>query len=209
MKILPLVILGVILLPLNSLAFKEGMTFDGVEIGLGYSHGGIGFEAGFEKKFTENLDLYVWGGFGGLNSRLGTGGGLQSEIHVNLFTRNFLSITLCGLVGGDIFTFRDSGLTTFGIGTGSYGLLSLDFRKENVPISLSLGLGPLIYLSETFKLSVYYTTSFSIYIEDIALQIGVCSRFAGFTVRLPLSLFKQEKRKQKFSTEFAITPQGL
>ncbi len=179
-KILPLA-LALLFMSSAALGFKEAILNKGLEIGMGYAYRGFGFEIGFEQKLSDKIDLYPWLVFGGLGKDVGFG--LQVDLPITVFKQNLFSIAVGPFVGMDIIAPRNE-TVKFDFDMGGYGLFSFDFRKENVPVSFSLGFGPNISFSENPSFGIFYSVNISVYLDGIIIQIGGNNKFAGLDIKI-------------------------
>lgn len=175
----------------NTFGFKEAIYNKGLEIGIGYAFGGFGFEVGFERKINQNIDLYPWIRFGGIGGYYtytdvrydsSFGIGFQADLPISIYSQSFFTIAISPLAGADIVFIPRT--TLFWFNLGAYGLFSFDLRKEKIPLSISFGVGPDLYVGRNFGFSVYWVLAFSFYIEDLVIQIGGNSKFAGLALKL-------------------------
>lgn len=181
-----LLTITLLLMSTYSFAFKEVMTSKGLEIGVGYVYRGFGFEIGFEKKLSDKIDIYPWIDFGGIGNELGFG--LQIDLPITVFKYDLFSIAISPFIGMDLIVNRTNQVNLdFDLGT--YGLFSFDFRKENVPISFTIGFGPNVSFSANPGFGIFYTINMSVYLGEIILQVGGNSKFAGITVKIPAASF--------------------
>lgn len=175
-----------LVISLTSFGFKEVMLNKGLEVGMGYVYSGFGIELGFERKLSDKIDIYPWLVFGGLNDRIGFG--LQFDIPITVFKQDLFLIAVGPFVGMDLIIFNDN-RTGLDFDLGGYGLFSFDFRKENVPISFTLGFGPNVSFSARPGFGVFYTVNISVYLGEVILQVGGNSKFAGLTIKIPSVAF--------------------
>jgi len=178
-----------ITLPLTSFGFKEVHLNKGLEVGFGYTYvyTGVGATLGYELELSDKLDIYPWFTIGGYGPNFGFG--TQVDFPIKVFKQDIFSIAVVPFGGMD-FKFeknrQNETVFSFDFDIGAYGLFSLDFRKERIPLSLSMGFGPNISLSANPHFSAFFTVNLSFYIDSITIQIGGNSKFAGATLKINL-----------------------
>jgi hypothetical protein len=188
MKRLTLLLI-LITLPFISFGFKEVHLNKGLEVGFGYTYvyKGVGAELGYEVRLSDKVDIYPWITIGGYGPNFGFGA--QIDFPIKVFKQDIFSIAVAPFGGVD-FKFeqnrQNETVFSFDFDIGAYGLFSLDFRKENVPLSLSIGFGPDISLSANPNFSAFFTVNLSFYIDNLTIQIGGNSKFAGVALKINL-----------------------